>query len=141
MSNSWFRMYNEVVDDPKVQRLPLLLFRAWINCLCLASANAGRLPEIDDIAYKLRITKPRAESIIEELIGLELLERDGDVVTPHNWHTRQFNVTGSAERMRRHRDKQRERHSDGNSDATALRYTETEQIQNRTEDPLNPPQW
>ena len=43
----WFRMYAEVVDDPKVQRLSPALFRAWVNVLCLAASNGGVVPVND----------------------------------------------------------------------------------------------
>jgi hypothetical protein len=130
------------VDDPKVQRLPLILFRAWVNCMCIAKKNGGVLPEIEDIAYKLRVTIPRAEAFIRELRQASLIDvlQDGRLEM-HNWNTRQFNSDGSAERMRRHRDSIKRRNSDGDvtshvtdsdsDDVTVppLRYTE----QNRTE--------
>ena len=47
----WFRVYNDVVDDPKVQRLSNTLFKVLINLWCLASANDGVLPPIDEIAF------------------------------------------------------------------------------------------
>jgi len=33
--SQWFRMYAEVLDDPKVQRLSGDEFKAWVNILCL----------------------------------------------------------------------------------------------------------
>jgi hypothetical protein len=50
----WFRIYVDLVDDPTVQRLDAALFKALINLGCLASANYGALPPIDEIAFKLR---------------------------------------------------------------------------------------
>ena len=43
----WFRVYDDLVDDPKVQRLDPSLFKALINLWCLTSANGGVLPPID----------------------------------------------------------------------------------------------
>ena len=40
----WFRLYNDVINDPKVQRLDGETFKAWINILCLASKGGGVLP-------------------------------------------------------------------------------------------------
>lgn len=88
--NSWFRFYNEVVDDPKVQRLPPALFRIWVNLLCLASGNGGSLPAIEDCSYKLRMTTERTDQHISQLITAGLFDREGDKVTPHNWNGRQF---------------------------------------------------
>ncbi len=28
----WFRLYDELLDDPKVQSLPAADFRAYVNC-------------------------------------------------------------------------------------------------------------
>ena len=33
----WFRAYNGIIDDPKVQRLAPHFFKGWICLLCLAS--------------------------------------------------------------------------------------------------------
>ncbi len=40
----WFRVYEDLVDDPKVQRLDPSCFKALINLWCLASANGGSWP-------------------------------------------------------------------------------------------------
>jgi len=37
----WFRVHDDLVDDPKVQRLDPRLFKALVNLWCLASANGG----------------------------------------------------------------------------------------------------
>lgn len=105
---SWLRLYDEVVDDPKVQQLPLLLFRAWINCLCIAKKNGGSLPEMRDVAYRLHVTETRAEALVKELVTAELFELDGSgSFTPHNWHGRQFQSDVSTDRVKRFRNAQR----------------------------------
>lgn len=102
-SNRWFRFYNEVLDDPKVQRLSPTLFRAWVNLLCLASASDGKLPSIDDIAFKLRVSVQDAQQHIDELILAGLLDPTTDGLVPHNWRARQFVSDSSTERVRKHR--------------------------------------
>ena len=85
----WFRFYDEVVHDPKVQRLPGDKFKAWVNLLCLASANSGYLPALDDMAFALRIPKAKVMSMIGEFYQDKLLDVDetGDRARyyPHNW--------------------------------------------------------
>ena len=107
----WFRVYDDLVDDPKVQRLSAGLFRAWMNLLCLASKNNGSLPCLDDIAYKLRVTTVEAEAIIDALVSAELLDKRRDCYSPHNWDKRQFksDVTDPTnnERQKRWRNRQR----------------------------------
>lgn len=105
---TWFRFYNEALDDPKVQRLTPTLFKTWVNLLCLASQADGSLPSSDDIAFRLRMSANDAASQIDELtlIGLIDITPDGKR-TPHNWHGRQFasdhGDRTAADRMRRYR--------------------------------------
>ncbi len=102
----WFRFYDEVLDDDKVQLLSPELFKAWVNCLCIASKNQGKLPKAQTLAFKLRISIHDAESRLSDLIMAGLIDilSDGSYV-PHNWSTRQYQSDSSAERMRRHREK------------------------------------
>ena len=71
-----------MLDDPKVQRLSPTLFRAWVNLLCLASASDGKLPSIDDIAFKLRVSVQDAQQHIDELILAGLLDPTTDGLVP-----------------------------------------------------------
>lgn len=102
----WFRFYAEVVNDPKVQRLPGDMFKAWVNLMCLACSNGGAVPK-DDIAFALRITPKTADGIVAYLVERNLLDDLGGVVTPHNWNERQFHSDDSKERVKRYRERQR----------------------------------
>lgn len=104
----WFRIYDDVLDDPKVQRLSGDLFKTWMNLLCLASKQGGILPPVDDIAFRLRISARDAQQRIEDLIlaGLVDIRPDGKQ-EPHNWPSRQMPSDSSTERSRKHRDKKR----------------------------------
>ena len=117
----WFRFYEEVLHDPKVQRLSAPSFRCWVNLLCLASSqeNRGKLPNIKAVAYALRTTERKATSVLGELEQAGLLERTGDGFSVHNWASRQPNSDASRDRMRASRD----RHGDA-----------PEEIQRRTEE-------
>lgn len=100
---TWFRFYSEALDDPKVQRLAPHLFKAWVNLLCLASTNDGKLPSIDDIAFRLRVSVQDAEQQVSDLIIAGLIDVTARGRTPHNWNGRQFVSDGSTERVRKHR--------------------------------------
>ena len=104
----WFRIYDDVLDDPKVQRLSGDLFKTWMNLLCLASKQGGILPPVDDIAFRLRISARDAQQRIEDLIlaGLVDIRPDGKQ-EPHNWSSRQMPSDSSLARVRKHREKQR----------------------------------
>lgn len=127
---TWFRFYNEVVDDPKVQKLPPIVFRTWVNFMCIASKHGGVLPEIEDIAYRLRVTPMRAGAMLDQLVYAGLFEWTDGIAHPHNWQGRQFQSDVSTERVKRFRNAKR------NTPVTANETSATEQ--SRT-DPPKPP--
>jgi hypothetical protein len=90
MSGLWFRVYDEALDDPRLQRLPASLFRAWFNILCASSRNGGVLPDLPDLAFLLR-TRPGALSRrLEALKVAGLLEETDGALRPVDWDKRQF---------------------------------------------------
>ena len=123
----WWRAYNEALDDPKLQKLPAELFRAWFNLVCLASRNRGVLPSLEDIAFALRTTPQKADKIVIALIDAKLFDTTDEGLKPHNWSSRQYESDVSTTRVKRFRDKQR--NVSGNA-------PDTDQIQTRpdTED-------
>lgn len=133
----WFRMYDDVLDNPKVQRLPGPLFKSWVNVLALSSKNGGRLPKaMADVGFGLRISEREAGKLIADLHARALLDRDDDGYFPHDWEDRQYKSDTTAERMKRYR----ERNKNRNDDRNALRNgdgksdvldTDTDSEQNR----------
>ena len=101
--NRWFRVYDDVLDDPKVQRLQPELFKAWINVLCLASKNDGALPPIEDCAFGLRMTAGGARETLDALAHAGLIDIEVDKSKPHNWDKRQFQSDRSTPRVQRFR--------------------------------------
>ena len=104
----WFRLYSEVVNDPKVQRLPCEDFRAWINLLCLCAENDGHLPSNEDISFALRIDLNGVVTLIERLSNGGLIDRlnggpNGWHYAPHGWSKRQYKSDTSTERVKRFR--------------------------------------
>ncbi len=113
MAGLWFRIYDEALDDQRLQRLPASLFRAWFNVLCAASRNGGTLPDLPDLAFMLR-TRPGALSRrLEALKAAGLLEETDGALRPVEWERRQFVERPAdptaAERMRRFRERAAER--------------------------------
>lgn len=105
---SWFRLYDDVVDDPKVQRLAPDVFRAWVNLLCVASKNGGVLPQLSDISYRLRIDETQVKRFIETLCETQLFDTKNGKISPHNWENRQFPSDNSTSRVRKFREKHQE---------------------------------
>lgn len=95
----WFRAYEEIVDDPKVQSLQPPLFKFWMNCMCLASGNGGYLPTVDRIAWRLHLKESQVSANIATLYEKGLLDQEADTFSPHNWQARQYTPMPPAERM------------------------------------------
>lgn len=130
MTQRWFRFYNDAVNDPKVQRLSGELFKAWVNVLCLASKNGGKLPTLTDLAFILRVPEDRALAHIEALSAEGLLDQVEGEYSPHNWNGRQYQSdhvdSTNADRQRRFRDRKR-------NGVTSVTVTALDTEQNRPE--------
>jgi len=108
----WFRLYNDVLDNPKVQKMPGDLFKFWANVLCLSSKLNGQLPGTSEIAFRLRVSDHDAEIMISSLVERDLIEFivvNGDrVMAPKGWAARQPNRDKSKDRMRKLRSRKRQ---------------------------------
>lgn len=134
----WFRVYADMVDDPKVQRLPSDLFKALVNLWCLTAGNDGVLPSAEDIGFKLRVKPERVKQIISALHDADLIETDETGLRPHNWDGRQFKSDVSNERVKRHR----KRKCNVTLDVTATppeTETDTEEERKKDADPSGRP--
>lgn len=120
----WFRFYSEALHDPKVQRLPAALFKHWINLLCLAneSEERGDLPCVDDVAFALRVSSPKAKQILADLhrAGLLVVTEEGSY-RHHGWARRQRETDDVAARVRKHR---ASKATQKNSDVTGCNVTD-----------------
>lgn len=134
----WFRVYDDLVDDPKVQRLPGETVKSLLNLWCLASQNDGMLPAADDIAFKLRMTPAKVTKLLSVLGECGLIDSDEDGLRPHNWNARQYksDVTDptAALRQKAYRDRNKNRDDDRNATVTVTdTRAETEQITEQKE--------
>ena len=104
----WFRIYDDLVHDRKVQDLPGPTFKGWVNILCLASKHEGVLPPLRDIAFALRLPEEKSSKLIDALTDAGLLDRlqDGNLA-PHNWDSRQHKSDSSTERVKAFRERQK----------------------------------
>ena len=106
----WFRFYTEALDDPKVQRLDPVTFKHWVNLLCVAAKNEGKLPPAEDMAFALRIDVIAAESLLDRLLIAGLIDvqkggANGTHIAPHGWAKRQYKSDTSSERVKRYRER------------------------------------
>lgn len=134
MSGRWFRFYDGTLDDPKVQKLPLDLFKLWVNLLCVASRNDGAIPQVEDLAFCVRMSEKQLRKGMEKLCEAGLLDQLEDCLSPHNWDSRQYKSDTSNDRVKqfRERNKKQPKVVTCNDDVT-LHETPPEQIQSRAD--------
>jgi hypothetical protein len=123
---SWFRLYTDILNDPKVQTLPPDLFKTWVGILCITKDNGGTLPAIETVAFQLRFTSVSScFKAIENLIEAGLIDKvNGTTLAPHNWRKRQYISDVSTIRVQRFRERQR--NVSETPPETELQSTETE---------------
>lgn len=127
----WFRLDDDIINDPKILLLPEAIRWIWVAFLCIASKNGGVLPAIEIIALNLRVKTTRAAEYLTRLVGAGLIDNDDGVFAPHNWSARQYKTDTvdetAAERMRRYRERKRnERNGDAQVTRTREQITDTE---------------
>lgn len=100
----WFRMYDDVLNDPKAQQLSDSAFRGWVNLMCLASKNDGMLEQpLENVAFSLRKSLPKTRELLKALEAVGLLDRTENGWKPHNWEARQYKSDVSTDRVKRFR--------------------------------------
>ena len=127
MSGRWFRFYADAMRNPKVAKLSDFEFRLWMELLCVASENEGRIPRAEDLKHVLNrrldhllrglnslikhglidALDGNDEAITKPLRGHnEVIKASLDVrFTPHNWSKFQYKSDTSRERVAKHRAK------------------------------------
>ena len=65
----WVKLYIEILDDPKMGRLPNHLWRRAVELFLLAGreGNDGALPPVEEMAWTLRLSE---DKVLEDLHGL-----------------------------------------------------------------------
>ena len=102
----WFRVYDDMINEPKVQKLAPDRFKILINLWCVASKKGGTLPCAEDIAFQLRLGDSDIDDVLTDFIERGLIDRNRDgTLTPHNWNTRQYKSDISSSRVTKHRQK------------------------------------
>ena len=104
-SKRWFRMYDDMLDDERIQSLTPGQFRLWVNLLALASRTSdGVLNVGGSMGFALRENEWDLDELIKELVEVGLFRRlDAQRLMPVDWHARRFPSDKSTARVRRHR--------------------------------------
>ena len=89
----WVKLYNEMLHDPKVARLPDNLWRRFTECLLFASElnDNGRLPSMSDISWTLQKDEETIISEFEQLARVGLLDHaTNNVLDDGYWFVTNF---------------------------------------------------
>lgn len=139
----WFRMYEEALNDPKVQRLDGETFKAWVNLLCVASARNGMICNakgnvpcnVSETAFCMRMDEIAFISLVDRLLIAGLFDvckggATGSYIAPHGWDKRQYKSDISTPRVKRFRERFRNvsetpPETETDIDSSSLRSEET----------------
>ena len=108
-SKYWIKLYHEILDDPKMGRLPDRLWRRVIEMFLLAGETdqEGQLPTIEDMAWRLRIPEDELRADLERIEQAGIVSIEGDRYIVTRFAERQAPVS-DAERMRRYRERKQQ---------------------------------
>lgn len=125
MANRWFRLYAEILNDPKVQIVTEALRWRYVALLCLQCNGMYENSPDDEIALSLRVTLDEWLDTKKIFISRRLLDEDGKI---RSWEKRQYisdlKDPTAAKRQKRYRDRKR---NDRNATVTSrLPESETE---------------
>ena len=95
----WIKAWHEILDDPKMGRLPNNLWRRFFECCLLAGEMGyedddemnGRLPSVGDMTWRLRIDEETLLTELEELARKRMLEYRSENVLDGYWFVTHFN--------------------------------------------------
>ncbi len=107
-SYQWIKLYDEILDDPKMGRLSDGAYRFCINLFLLASrqeARDGSLPELTDVSWALRLPEDTAAKYWAELEKVGIVCTKDGVPTVCKFQDRQKAADGK-ERVKQFRDRQ-----------------------------------
>lgn len=130
----WFRLYNEIVDDPKMLKLDDKEFRHFIYFLCVASEceKEGFITlSWEEISWRLRIPQEELKETIKKLKILNIISDNGRGIEFTNWKKRQFKSDDVTSRTRKFKEKERKKGGTFQETFRGTHQNRTEQ--NRTE--------
>lgn len=102
MANSWFRLYSEFANDPKVQTMTEAQQRRLVMLFCLKCSDVLVTLSDDEVAFALRVTPEDLAATKKVFQAKGFIESGWNLV---NWNKRQFISDSSTERTRAYRER------------------------------------
>ncbi len=111
----WFRLHNDLLNDPVVQQLTPEQYKVYINTLCFASHlnKRGEVGEIESVSFALRETISNVSKCFTVFQGSGLIVSSGTNETGNEtfhipqWDKKQYKSDTSTDRVRKYRDKKK----------------------------------
>lgn len=106
----WFRLYHEMLDDPKIGMLDFEAKWLWIEILCLASIsrNGGNTDmTVSETEWKLRrnVKEPLQKLLCNGLVTFQKRFDGEETIFVPKWNIRQFQSDSSTPRVHKFRGK------------------------------------
>lgn len=108
-SRYWEKLWHDIIDDIKLGPLPAELKWRFVQLIIMAGIedNGGILPDLPDMAFRLRLTEEQLRSDLPTLARRELVELATTADGRERWklsgYEKRQAAMSSAERTRRHR--------------------------------------
>ena len=102
----WFRVYTDILDDPKINNMSNKTFKIFIKMLAFCSEleHFGVINgHKDDPVWRLRLRRNSWESALKELEALKIITVKNSVITILSWGKRQYKSDDSTARVKRSR--------------------------------------
>lgn len=115
----YVKLHTDVLDNRKIQTLPSHFVLPWLNLLLLCRINGGVLPEITDIAFRLRTDQVTVATWILAFRKLHLIDEVGErgELVMHDWEYWNPPMPAdrtNAERQKRFREKKKDNTRESN---------------------------
>lgn len=103
----WFRVYNSILNDPKILGLSLDNQAIFVKLLAVSNLHnsGGSLPKLEVISKIIGVRVDKVRTAIASMVAAELIDEDKaeSVLTIHGWCKRQYESDDANARSRRHR--------------------------------------
>ncbi|MEJ5201405.1 MAG: DnaD domain protein [Anaerolineales bacterium] len=118
---TWIKLHIEILEDPKMGRLPDRLFRRAIELFLMAGKNdnnGGVLPPVEDIAWLLRVGESDLLDDLQKLQEVNIVHETEPGVWVVTHFAERQDADTTAERVAKHRNSVAKHHKTSNDNET-----------------------